>query len=240
MHKCDPEPLTNTLPGRDGYDIEIFGMEGVPANAQAEWKARKEAEAGTALLAAAAAAKRPRNSYNVIPEADLRAALAQHKMLMATRNKAAPATLFPPFIGGHPPFPPGFPPAGAPPFAGMPPALPPGAIPPFAPPGVRPPFAPPGPSPIPSAGNPPDNVAAPTFTSAPPPNFVPSGGSSVLAEVTNVLPSKDGFIWPDNAASPYEKRAQQPRYRYTSPAHGVEEDDGIGAGRKRKAAADFL
>ncbi|XAO26184.1 hypothetical protein I312_105018 [Cryptococcus bacillisporus CA1280] len=159
VHKCDPEPLTNTLPGRDGYDIEIFGMEGVPANAQAEWKARKEAEAGTALLAAAAAAKRPRNSYNVIPEADLRAALAQHKMLMATRNKAAPATLFPPFIGGHPPFPPGFPPAGAPPFAGMPPALPPGAIPPFA---------------------------------------------------------------------------------YTSPAHGVEEDDGIGAGRKRKAAADFL
>lgn len=99
--------LTNTLPGRDGYDIEIFGMEGVPANAQAEWKARKEAEAGTALLAAAAAAKRPRNSYNVIPEADLRAALSQHKILMAARNKAAPATPFPPFIGAPPPFPPG-------------------------------------------------------------------------------------------------------------------------------------
>lgn len=82
-------------------------MEGVPANAQAEWKARKEAEAGTALLAAAAAAKRPRNTYNVIPEADLRAALAQHKILMAARNKAAPAAPFPPFIGGRPPFPPG-------------------------------------------------------------------------------------------------------------------------------------
>lgn len=112
-----------------------------------------------------------------------------------------------------------FPPAGAPPFAGMPPALPPGAIPPFAyvsyvydyaddhsPPGVRPPFPPPGPSPIPSAGNPPDNVAAPTFSSAPPPNFVPSGGGSVLAEVTNVLPSKDGVIWPDNAASPVSRQ----------------------------------
>ncbi|OWZ37869.1 hypothetical protein LQV05_005605 [Cryptococcus neoformans] len=240
VHKCDPEPLTNTLPGRDGYDIEIFGMEGVPANAQAEWKARKEAEAGTALLAAAAAAKRPRNSYNVIPEADLRAALSQHKILMAARNKAAPATPFPPFIGAPPPFPPGFPPAGAPPFAGMPPALPPGAIPPFAPPGVRPPFPPPGPSPFTSAGNPSDNlVPTPTFSSVNPPNFVPSTSGSSLAE-TNVLPSKDGVIWPDTAASPYEKRAQQPRYRYASPTHQVEEEDGSAAGRKRKAAADFL
>ncbi|WVO21579.1 uncharacterized protein IAS62_002888 [Cryptococcus decagattii] len=76
-------------------------------------------------------------------------------------------------------------------------------------------------------------MAAPTFSSAPPPNFVPSGGASVLTEVTNVLPSKDGVIWPDNAASP-------PRYRYTSPAHGLEEEDGTVAGRKRKAAADFL
>lgn len=100
--------LTNTLPGRDGYDIEIFGMEGVPTNALAEWKARKESEAGSAALAAASAGKRPRHSYNVIPEADLQAALAQHKVLMSARDNPAPAMQFPPFPpGGPPPFPPG-------------------------------------------------------------------------------------------------------------------------------------
>lgn len=61
-------------------------MEGVPVNALAEWKARKEAEAGTAALAAAAVAKRPRVAYTVIPEVDLQAALVQHKLLMAKRD----------------------------------------------------------------------------------------------------------------------------------------------------------
>lgn len=107
--------LTNTLPGRDGYDIEIFGMEGVPTNALAEWKARKEAEAGTAALAAAAAAKRPRQSYNVISEADLMAALAQHKAIMARRENPM-AVPFPGFLPGAmpPPFPPPFMPGGIP------------------------------------------------------------------------------------------------------------------------------
>lgn len=97
--------LTNTLPGRDGYDIEIFGMEGVPTNALAEWKARKEAEAGTAALAAASAAQRPRHSYAVVPEADLMAALAQHKVLMAQRGlpRPLPFPTLPPFMPGMPP-----------------------------------------------------------------------------------------------------------------------------------------
>lgn len=65
-------------------------------------------------------------------------------------------------------------------------------------------------------------------------------------------------MWPDVSASPVrsdyvigytayfdeqaEKRAQQPRYRYLSPSpDGAVEVDGEGlAGRKRKAAADFL
>lgn len=118
--------LTNTLPGRDGYDIEIFGMEGVPINALAEWKARKETEAGTAALAAAVAAKRPRQSYNVIPEADLMAALAQHKAIMARRENPMPMP-FPPFPGMPPPFPPPFMAGGMP---MPPPTLQPGAIPP--------------------------------------------------------------------------------------------------------------
>jgi hypothetical protein len=46
--------LENTLPGRDGYDVEIFGMEGVPAKDKDEWS-----------------------------ENDLKLALDQHKMLMS-------------------------------------------------------------------------------------------------------------------------------------------------------------
>lgn len=92
--------LTNTLPGRDGYDIEIFGMEGVPTNALAEWKAGKEAEFGASGLANGGGGgppgvKRPRHAYTVIPEADLMAALAQHKILMAARNNPRPAAPVP-------------------------------------------------------------------------------------------------------------------------------------------------
>ncbi|ODN72960.1 hypothetical protein L202_08364 [Cryptococcus amylolentus CBS 6039] len=243
VHKCDPEPLTNTLPGRDGYDIEIFGMEGVPDNAQSEWKARKEAEAGTALLAAAAAAKRPQNIYAVIPEADLRSALAQHKVLMANRNKAPSAPLpFPPLAGAPPPFPPpGFPPGA---FPGMPPpTMPPGTLPPFAPSGIRPPFPPPpglaGMPPYPGAANSPNPLPVPPTPSS----FPPAASGPALsspAPAIPVQPPKDGVIWPDTTASPYEKRAQQPRYRYTSPTPKEGDDDGSGIGKKRKAAADFL
>lgn len=101
--------LTNTLPGRDGYDIEIFGLEGVPTNALAEWKARKEAEAGTNLSGGPATQNRPRHSYNVIPEADLHMALIQHKALMAARDQQPGSRPFPP------PGMPGFPPMGMPP-----------------------------------------------------------------------------------------------------------------------------
>ena len=91
--------LTNTLPGRDGYDIEIFGMEGVPTNALAEWKAGKEAEFGASGMANGGGGppgvKRPRHAYTVIPEADLMAALAQHKILMAARNNPRPAAPVP-------------------------------------------------------------------------------------------------------------------------------------------------
>lgn len=67
-----------------------------------------------------------------------------------------------------------------------------------------------------------------------------------------VLP-KDGVMWPDADTTPVstllpleirsrltsqaEKRAQHPRYRYTSP--GLDGDDASGT-KKRKAAEDFL
>lgn len=114
-------------------------MEGVPTNALAEWKARKEGEAGTAALAAAAAAKRPRHSYTVIPEADLAAALAQHKILMASRTNVSRPRFDNPTAfnyGGAPPFSnpplPSFPPG----FPMPPPTFAPGAPPPTMPPYV--------------------------------------------------------------------------------------------------------
>lgn len=85
-------------------------MEGVPTNALAEWKARKEGEAGTALSGGPASQNRPRHSYNVIPEADLHMALIQHKALMAARDQNPASRPFPP-----PPGMPGFPPMGMPP-----------------------------------------------------------------------------------------------------------------------------
>nr|ODN91855.1 zinc finger protein [Cryptococcus depauperatus CBS 7841] len=256
VHKCEPEPLTNTLPGRDGYDIEIFGMEGVPANAQAEWKARKESEAGTALLAAAAAAKRPRHSYNVIPEADLQTALAQHKMLMATRNKKAPVMPFPPFAGAPPPFPPGqvqpqiahplankllhrFPPAAA--FPGMPPpTMVPGAVPLSASPGFRPPFPPEDISSIPVPSTSPYTPVSALNAGSKAAPLASSTRSINDGKPVEVQAPRDGIIWPDTSASPLEKRAQQPRYRYVSPSLDGNEFENSGVGKKRKAAADFL
>ncbi|WVW86913.1 hypothetical protein I302_108968 [Kwoniella bestiolae CBS 10118] len=211
--------LTNTLPGRDGYDIEIFGMEGVPENAVAEWKSRKEAEAGTAAMAAAAAASRPRQSYTVIPEADLQAALEQHKKLMAARNNPAPIPTFPPFGAAPPQFPAG------------------------PPPGFRPPFPPVGVPPFPPISNSPIPMGSPAgLPGVPPtpPTFVPQTSTPVPVQPVEVLPPKDGVMWPDATASPAEKRAQQPRYRYTSPTPDGETEEGSGVGKKRKAAADFL
>ncbi|TXT13680.1 hypothetical protein VHUM_01047 [Vanrija humicola] len=229
VHKCEPEPLTNTLPGRDGYDIEIFGMEGVPTNALAEWKARKEQEAGAAALAAASLAKRPRHAYTVIPEADLMFALEQHKALMAARrNREAAGGAVPPFPPGvAPPFPPG---AIRPPLPGMPPPT--LGVPPYGAPPFQPPFPPPGGAypPPPANGYPP--APAPAAAPAPLPAAAPA--APITAEV---LPPAGGVFWPDNDATPAEKRALEPKYRYTSPEPEAGE---AAAGQKRKAAADFL
>lgn len=115
--------LENTLPGRDGYDIEIFGMEGVPTKAQAEWRARKEAEAGVAGRVNAATsqgAKRPRIYKGIISEVDLAGLLAQHKALMSGQMKSfMPPPGMPPMMGMPPPTFAGGMPMGMPPF--MPP-----------------------------------------------------------------------------------------------------------------------
>jgi transcription initiation factor TFIID subunit 2 len=98
-------------------------MEGVPTKAQAEWRARKEAEAGVAGRANAATsqgAKRPRIYKGIISEVDLAGLLAQHKALMSGQMKSfMPPPGMPPMMGMPPPTFAGGMPMGMPPF--MPP-----------------------------------------------------------------------------------------------------------------------
>lgn len=194
VHKLEADNLPrieNALPGRDGYEIEIFGMEGIPAPDVADYKRRKEIELGlTAGSISQPPPKRAKVENRVMSEAELRAQLEAHKALMGGGTSssaphggadgasisgtptvyAAPsmsATPLPPGITpppgafGAPPFP------GAPPFApGMPPFMP-GMAPPF-PPGATPPF-PPGISP------PPPGALRPGMPPFPPGGMPPPG-----------------------------------------------------------------
>ncbi|KAH7107618.1 putative zinc finger protein [Auriculariales sp. MPI-PUGE-AT-0066] len=182
VHKLDPDKIDNALPGRDGYDVEIFGMEGIPPSDMADYKRRKEAELGLAPGSISGSGKegpqikRARYENRVLTEQELRAMLTQHKALMgAVDGKdeaqeeskavygAAPTTYaapVPPAGLPMPPFP--MPPGGVgapqpgflvPPHGlGMP-------VPPFAPPGM--------PVPPPAFGGPPGSG---------PPSFVPQFG----------------------------------------------------------------
>ncbi len=100
-------------------------MEGVPPKDQAEWRAKKEAELGIRsqdLAHAQMANRRPRIFKGVLSEADLQAALEQHKRLMSGGKLGMPPPIpglvmppggqqFMPFPGGPPPGM-GFPPQG--------------------------------------------------------------------------------------------------------------------------------
>ncbi|KAF9481922.1 hypothetical protein BDN70DRAFT_930463 [Pholiota conissans] len=197
VHKLEPENLPrieNALPGRDGYEVEIFGMEGIPAPDVADYKRRKEIELGlSAGSISQPPPKRAKIENRPLSEEELRRQLAEHKALMgltvpeassatpesssgavygAPQTYATPPIPTPPMSGGMPPGPP--PPGMFPP--GMPP---PGAFPgqPFPPPFMQGGF-PPGPAPsgFPLPGFPP---GAPPFPPGPPgalrPPFPPSG-----------------------------------------------------------------
>ncbi|KZP29170.1 hypothetical protein FIBSPDRAFT_226312 [Athelia psychrophila] len=86
VHKLEPDNLPrieNALPGRDGYEVEIFGMEGIPAPDVADYKRRKEIELGlSAGSISQPQAKRPKTESKVLSEAELAAQLAAHKALM--------------------------------------------------------------------------------------------------------------------------------------------------------------
>lgn len=135
--------IDNALPGRDGYEVEIFGMEGIPAPDVADYKRRKEIEFGLAAGSISQPqAKRAKTENRPMTEAELKAALENHKALMGahngTKEPAAPthdgnsgAVYGAPQAYSGPPQ--SMPPVGMPP--GLPPFFPP-------PPGMMQPFPP--------------------------------------------------------------------------------------------------
>ncbi|KAI0658761.1 hypothetical protein C8Q70DRAFT_916770 [Cubamyces menziesii] len=164
VHKLEPENLPrieNALPGRDGYEVEIFGMEGIPAPDVADYKRRKEIELGlNPGTITQPQSKRPKVENRPLSEEELKAQLEAHKALMGA-SEASAAPVPEPAAGGAvyaapsqtyaaPPTPAVPAPVMSPP--GVPPMIPPGA-PPFVP-GMPPPGFP-GQPPYPIPGMPP-------------------------------------------------------------------------------------
>ncbi|KAI6140965.1 hypothetical protein BKA82DRAFT_2655048 [Pisolithus tinctorius] len=66
--------IENALPGRDGYEVEIFGMEGIPAPDVADYKRRREIELGLAAGSISQPQpKRPKIDSRPLSEDELRA-----------------------------------------------------------------------------------------------------------------------------------------------------------------------
>jgi len=176
VHKLDPDQLPkidNAMPGRDGYEVEIFGMEGIPIPDVADYKRRKEQELGLPAGSISGSGKglqqnkRPRIENRVLSEEELRGQLEAHKALMGGGDVPAPtngagaaggAAVYnaAPQTYVTPPMPP--PSQGGPPFGGM-----------MMPPGGPPPPFPPGGIPSGFPGQPP----FPGFGGPPPPGFPP-------------------------------------------------------------------
>src|SRR5262245_29124531 len=116
------------MPGRDGYEVEIFGMEGIPAPDVADYKRRKEIELGlSAGSISQPQAKRPKTDNRPLTDEELKAQLEAHKQLMGgSDSSSTPAAAdssagvvygAPPQAYAAPPAPvpaPAIPPSGAP------------------------------------------------------------------------------------------------------------------------------
>lgn len=155
---CSLPRIENALPGRDGYEVEIFGMEGIPAPDVADYKRRKEIELGLAAGSISQPQpKRPKVENKLLSEEELRAQLEAHKALMGAGSGDATSATAPNASEGGAVY-------GAPPQAY---AAPPMSVMPTPSPGIVPgaphvPFIPPG-------GAPPTGV----FPGAPPPLPLP-------------------------------------------------------------------
>ncbi|GAA5868489.1 hypothetical protein JCM1840_007015 [Sporobolomyces johnsonii] len=209
VHKVGTDKIENALPGRESFDIEIYGMEGVPAADLAAWKKRQAEESGLPNPDEQRA-KKPRYAQIALTPAEAKAQLAAHRALMGLQPASASAAT--PDAGAIPPIPPsyGVPPVGfgatppvggaGTPLAGLPglPPPPPGFIPPppgFIPPPGGLPFPPPGglPFPLPPGIPPPPGLV-------PPPGFpLPPGG---LPFPPPGMPPPPGFVPPPFAGAP--------------------------------------
>ncbi|KZT23878.1 hypothetical protein NEOLEDRAFT_1068505 [Neolentinus lepideus HHB14362 ss-1] len=213
VHKLEPDQLPrieNALPGRDGYEVEIFGMVGIPAPDVADYKRRKEIELGLAIgTISQPPSKKPKIENRPLTEEELKAQLEAHKALMggsessasapapdASANSvvynAAPQTYATPSV---PPMPPGMgmsPPPGISPtppghpfFPGAPPPGFPGA-PPFMPPPPGMPGFPPGP--------PPPGFSPPPGFPMPPPGMMPPGAPPFPGGARPPFPPPPAFV----------------------------------------------
>ncbi|CAO1628904.1 unnamed protein product [Sympodiomycopsis kandeliae] len=147
VHKAEPGRIENAIPGRDSFDIEIYGMEGIPEVDLQEWRSRKASQNNGNSSSGQPNPKRQKVENVVLTPDQLKAQLQAHKALMSGQ---AP----PPGSITAPAFPP--------------PQLP-SAYPPPPPPGTQqppPPFAYSGPPPGFPAGPPPPQVAPPQQSSA--------------------------------------------------------------------------
>lgn len=105
--------IENALPGRDSFDIEIYGMVGIPEADLAEWQARKAANGGGGG-SGPSQPKRQKIENVVLTPAQLKAQLEAHKALMSGQAPApgtvAPTYSAPPPASYYSGPPPGFPP----------------------------------------------------------------------------------------------------------------------------------
>ena len=85
--------IENALPGRDGYEVEIFGMEGIPAPDVADYKRRKEIELGlNPGSISQPQSKRPKIENRPLSEEELKAQLEAHKalaLLLSMRRRSS-------------------------------------------------------------------------------------------------------------------------------------------------------
>lgn len=172
VHKLPTDRIENALPGRDTFDVEIYGMEGVPANDLADWKRRKAEAMG--MDPDTHKRKRPKIYLGVISPDELRSQLQQHRALMngiSAASQPRPAALpygvppsnIPPPVASVPP--PGL-------FASAPTSMPPPpGFPMMPPPPGSMPFPPPGMA-IPPM---PHGMMPPGMPFLPPPGMLPPG-----------------------------------------------------------------
>ncbi|KAI9602639.1 hypothetical protein H4Q26_001930 [Puccinia striiformis f. sp. tritici PST-130] len=170
VHKLPTDRIENAMPGRDTFDVEIYGMEGVPANDLADWKRRKGDAMG--VEPEAQKRKRPKIYLGVISPEELRSQLQQHRALMNGISAGILSRPAGPPFGGPPQSIPTSAPSVPPPglFSHSSAPMPPPGF-PMMPPHGGMPFPPPGMSLPPM----PHGMLPPGMPFPPPPGMLPPG-----------------------------------------------------------------